>query len=123
MPIRRTAIFSADTGEAILEFIRSHYMQTISIEELRSLAGVTEKKVQGIVRTLTGQSVHQYHQDYRLAKAIEDLQNPDNIDEKISTIAKRHGYRDEKYFFRVFRKKTGKTPEEFRIAVITHQLR
>ena len=123
MPIRRALSFSPDTGQAILDFIRSHYMDDISIEDLLAIAGANAKKVQGIVRHLTGQSVHQYHQDYRLKKAIEDLQNPDSLDQKIITIAKRHGYSDDKYFFRVFRKKMGRTPDEYRAEIAATQLR
>ncbi len=105
-------------GKDILQFIQSHYMDALSKEDVCRFAGLNEKTVQRLVKKLTGQSVHQYHQDYRFEKAKEDLANPDSFDLKISAIASRHGYNSDKYFFRVFRKKMGITPEEFRLRLM-----
>lgn len=102
-------------GADILSFIHTRYKSKISVEDLTDHTGLTEKMLQRLLKQLTGQSIHQYQQDYRLSKAIEDLLNPDNIDEKIGFIARKHGYRSDKYFYRVFKRKTGLTPDDYRL--------
>ena len=101
-------------GVDILGFIHAKYQSKIKAEDLRDHTGLTEKMLQRLLKKLTGRSIHQYLEDYRLSKAIEELLRPDNFDIKISSIAKRHGYRSDKYFYRVFKRKTGLTPDEFR---------
>jgi len=102
-------------GADILGFIHTKYQSKIKVDDLRDHTGLTEKMLQRLLKKLTGRTIHQYQEDYRLSKATEELVNPDNFDVKISAIAKRHGYQTDKYFYRVFKRKTGLTPDEFRI--------
>jgi len=101
-------------GADILQFIQAKYRSRIKVEDLCDHTGLTEKMLQRLLKKLTGQSIHQYQEEYRLSKAIEELLNPDTPDSKISAIARRHGYRSDKYFYRVFKRKTGLTPDDYR---------
>ena len=52
-----------------------------------------------------------YLNDLRMAKAVELLKD---ISINIKEISGRVGYRDANYFTRIFKKKMGMTPSEFR---------
>lgn len=52
-----------------------------------------------------------YLNDLRMAKAVELLKD---ISINIKEISERVGYRDANYFTRIFKKKMGMTPSEFR---------
>ena len=63
------------------------------------------------LKKLTGQTAHKYIMSCRLEKAKSLLLETDS---RISEIALKCGYLDEKYFSRLFKKQIGFTPREFR---------
>ena len=65
-----------------------------------------------LFRRKTGGKFIDYLNDVRIEKACELLASSDR---KIYQIARAVGYDNPKYFFRLFHKKTGVTPEEYRL--------
>jgi two-component system response regulator YesN len=53
----------------------------------------------------------QYLFKIRIEKALYLLEN---TNDKVYVIAGKIGYKDDKYFYRVFKKKFGMTPDEYR---------
>ena len=60
----------------------------------------------------TGENFVDFLNNTRIEKSKELLLN---TDKKMYSIAKAVGYDNTKYFFRIFKKKTGITPEQYRL--------
>lgn len=65
-----------------------------------------------LFKTRTGQKFVDYLNDVRISKSQELLRQ---FDKKMYQIARSVGYDNVKYFFRVFKKKTGESPEQWRL--------
>jgi AraC family L-rhamnose operon transcriptional activator RhaR len=64
-----------------------------------------------MLKRATGQSFTEYMQNLRIRKSCELLRRTTL---PVKEIAARSGYRDLKFFHELFRKKTGRTPLEYR---------
>jgi len=64
-----------------------------------------------VFRHHTGLPLHQYHLQLRISKAMHLLGNSEC---SIKEVAGQLGYEDQHYFSRVFKKKTGQTPAQWR---------
>lgn len=104
-----------DRADLIINYIRQHYNEDLSLEDIQLEAGTSHKICQRLVKERTGGiSIHQYHKLYRLQEALKDVSDTDKYDMTITEIAKRHGYNTAKYFIKVFREAYGITPQEYR---------
>ena len=79
---------------------------------LASLFYMNRSYISQLFRRKTGGKFIDYLNDVRIEKACELLAASDR---KIYQIARAVGYDNPKYFFRLFHKKTGVTPEEYRL--------
>lgn len=92
-------------------YIKRNYYNDISLEFVSSLFFLNRSYVSTLFKAKTGMKFTEYLAQTRVEKAKELLQNP-NL--RLSQIASSVGYGNVKYFFRVFKKITGYTPEDFR---------
>ena len=95
----------------VTQYINENYTLDLSLNELAELANINVNYLSTHFKTETGMSVVEYITFIRLEKAKEMLQKT-NL--KISDIANQTGYRDVKYFMRIFKNKIGSTPNEYR---------
>ena len=95
----------------VTQYINENYTLDLSLNELAELANINVNYLSTHFKTETGMSVVEYITFIRLEKAKEMLQKT-NL--KISDIANQTGYRDVKYFMRIFKNKIGITPNEYR---------
>ena len=106
---------SDDTISKIRLYIEKNYYKDLSLELLSSFFYLNRSYLSHLFKSRTGQNFVDYLNDVRIEKAKLLLMNSDK---KMYQIAKATGYDNIKYFFRIFKKKTGVTPEQWKI---THQ--
>ncbi|MDO4268538.1 MAG: response regulator [Eubacteriales bacterium] len=96
-------------------YIRLHYMEDFSMEELAEQFGVSVNYMNRMFRTESGMSGKEYLICIRLEQAIEYLKDPAFA---VRDVGRLVGYEDPNYFTRIFKKKTGMTPVEYRNHVL-----
>lgn len=92
-------------------YLERHYKEDISLEDIAEYFQLTPAYFSTLVRELTGISFSKSLIMVRISKAKEMLRDTSF---KIYKIAEETGYRDVKYFNRVFKKETGITPIKYR---------
>jgi len=95
---------------AAVAYIRGHYTQEISLEDLSKLAHVTPQYMSKIFKDDMGMTYKTFLTDLRLTTAKEHLKQAQL---SIKDIAYRVGFNDPNYFVRLFKKVTGFTPSEY----------
>lgn len=97
--------------DRILIYMQRNYQKNLTQEFIASLFYLNRSYLSQLFRQKTGEKFIDYLNDIRIEKAKELLTATDR---KMYQIAKAAGYDNTKYFFRIFKKKTGLTPEQFR---------
>lgn len=92
-------------------FIKSSYHLPVSVEDIAAAAGVSRSTLFRAFKAEKGISPVEYLTDIRIKKAEKLLEQTDI---SINSISRSVGYEDNLYFSRVFGKKTGMTPTEYR---------
>ena len=98
----------------MIEWIRSHYDQPMTVEELAARYHYHPAYLTSLMKKYTGYSVNTYINHVRLAAAKNLLCQGDFL--SIASIAHTCGFPDEKYFMRLFKKQEGMTPSQYRAA-------
>ena len=85
--------------------------ENFGVVKLASLIGLSTSQTLKKVRAITGKSVNQYIRELRLSKAASLIKETDLT---ISEIAYKVGFSSQSYFNKVFRKRYGTTPSEYK---------
>jgi two-component system, response regulator YesN len=93
--------------------IREFYSQGISLNEVAEKISVTPEYLSAQFHRLTGATFSSYMRDFRVQKAKELMIGTDLM---LYAVGEQVGYRDSKYFCRVFKEATGQSPSEYRRA-------
>jgi len=110
--LREHSVYAIDdTIEKIKIYVQRNYQNNLTIEFISSLFYMNRSYCSHIFHTRTNEKFIDYVNRVRIKKAKELL---DHSDKKIYQIAKSVGYDNVKYFFRVFKKLQGITPEQYR---------
>ncbi|MFC4597164.1 AraC family transcriptional regulator [Cohnella hongkongensis] len=112
--LESAAASSASAGSrlaAALEYLERNCERPITLEEAAALLPVSASYMQRMLKRATGQSFTEYMQNLRIRKSCELLRRTAL---PVKEVAARSGYRDLKFFYELFRKKTGRTPREYR---------
>ena len=94
-----------------IEYLRNHYAQKITIEELSNNFFLSKSYLSSLFKKATGSGVVEYLQHIRIDKACELLVETDLSITEISTMV---GYTDYRFFNKSFKKITGCTANEYR---------
>lgn len=100
-----------ETINNIKKYIQKNYSQDISLDKISELFFLNPSYCCYLFKEKTGENFSDYVNHIRIEKAKDFLINTDY---KVYKIAKMLGYENDKYFFRIFKKFTGYTPERFR---------
>ncbi|QWU14134.1 two-component system, response regulator YesN [Paenibacillus sophorae] len=101
----------AEVIEKCVNYIEEHFTEDISLEHAANLLFFSPNYLSMIFKSYLGVSFTKYLSDFRLEKAVQLLGAGDM---KVYEIAGKVGFKDEKYFYRVFKAKYGLTPDEYR---------
>ncbi|MFD0713895.1 helix-turn-helix domain-containing protein [Paenibacillus sp. GCM10027626] len=99
------------TMEHMLDFIHRHYAQPITLEQISRISGWSVSAFSAHFKRVTGQSFIEYRNDLRLAVAQSALADPAV---KIAAIAGDVGFDDLSFFNKLFKKKYGCSPGQYR---------
>lgn len=94
-----------------LDYLERNCERPVTLAEAAALLPVSVSYMQRMLRRATGQSFTEYLQNLRIRKSCELLRRTAL---PVKEVAARSGYRDLKFFHELFRKKTGKTPRQYR---------
>lgn len=100
-----------DPIEQIQIYTRRNYQKNLTVEFLASLFYMNSSYLSHLFRKRTGVKYVSYLNSIRIEQAKKLLETTDR---KLYQIAKAVGYENNKYFFRVFKKLEGITPEQYR---------
>lgn len=100
-----------DTVEKIKIYIQHNYQKNLTQDFIACLFYLNRSYLSTLFRQKTGMKFIDYLNEVRIGKAKELLLGSDR---KMYQIAKACGYDNTKYFFRVFKKVMGVTPEQYR---------
>jgi AraC-like DNA-binding protein len=95
----------------VIRFMKQHYNKDIKLEELASMAFLSRNYFCSCFKECTGVTVLEYIQELRINEACSLLKSNDR---KIVDIAECVGYKDIKFFNKIFKKIIGKSPSEYR---------
>lgn len=98
--------------ERCLQYIHRHYDEDFSLEELAKKYYFNASYFSTLFKKYTGKNFTGYIMDLRIEIAYRKLLESD---EKVYIIAREVGYKDVKYFNKIFKKRYGLTPEECRV--------
>ncbi len=108
---KKTESVHADKLKQIITWVKEHYQEQISIQEGAKLLGYSEAHFMRIFKQETGQTFVHFLNEYRLAAASYYIKE---TNDSISKIAESCGFENLSYFIRIFKKKYGVSPREFR---------
>ena len=95
----------------VRNYISLHYDKDLTLEFIASLFHLNRSYLSSAFKSRTGISFVDYVNQIRVEKAKELLAK---TDKKTYQIAQAVGYENAKYFFRIFKKIEGITPEQYR---------
>lgn len=94
-----------------IEYIHKNYMESISLKGIADSIHINSSYLSTLFKKEMGKSIVDYINDVRLENAAEDLQRTKDA---ITEIALSNGFKDVSYFTKLFRKKYGATPRQYR---------
>ncbi|POQ98960.1 hypothetical protein AU468_11240 [Alkalispirochaeta sphaeroplastigenens] len=114
-------ISRTDAGQSELVYqartvMEQHLDREISVEEIASALGVGYTRLLSIFRDYTGLTPYQYYLQMRIHRAKELLHNTEL---SIKEVSARMNFENQYYFSRLFKKKTGYTPSQWRAGAVS----
>ena len=110
-PQRKREDISNYTIKRAINYIREHYKEGISLEEVSGSLGITPEYLSTLFNREMGENFSAFLKKFRLSHAKRLLKGTDM---KIYEIAEAVGYTDSKYFARVFKDEFGISPVDYR---------
>jgi two-component system, response regulator YesN len=112
--LKENTVYSSDNViDNIKVYISKNYSRPLTLERFSALFFINPSYLSFLFKEKTGENLTDYINRERIEHAKLLLKNSND---KVYKVAKVLGYDNPKYFFRVFKKMTGYTPEEYRIS-------
>ncbi len=99
-----------DTVNSIMEYVRQHYAEKISLTQIADEFYLTQSHVARLFKKHTGESVLEYINRIRIEQARHLLEQGVSVKEAADQV----GYESLNNFYKYFKRYTGKTPAEYR---------
>lgn len=97
-------------ARSILDFLHSHYVEDITLEDVSEHIGITGTHVSRILKKETGETFVTCLNKIRTLEAVKLLKSGQY---KVYEIAEMVGYSNYAYFYQTFKKYTGVSPKEY----------
>lgn len=97
--------------EKVIRYMKDNFASEIKVEDLSTMAFLSPNYFSRLFKDCTSMTVSEYIQKFRMEEACRLLME---TDKKVIDISSEVGYRDLKFFNRVFKRLIGKTPGEYR---------
>lgn len=110
--LKNESIYAGD--DAVLKiqtYMQHNYQKNLTQDFIASLFYLNRSYLSTLFRQKTGMKFIDYLNEIRIERSKELLRDSSR---KMYQISKAVGYDNPKYFFRIFKKKTGMTPEQYR---------
>jgi len=98
-------------AEQAVAFIKEHFAEDIGVADIADALNMSESHLSRVFKESMGYTLGEYLVSYRMSVACEML--PD-VNLRISEVARRIGYSDQRYFSVVFKRIVGMTPNAYR---------
>ena len=99
--------------DTTLSYLRENYQKQLSLDELAAQVFLSKDYFARLFRETTGMPISALLQKIRIEEACKMLTGTNR---KVDDIASDCGFHDIKYFYNAFKKITGMTPRQYRIA-------
>lgn len=103
----------------LLQWIQDHYAGPLSVTDAARRLNFSDSYFCRYFKKVTHMSFTEYLNDFRLHKAAQNVLEGGS---SIAEIAARHGFENEAYFYRLFKKKYGLTPHKYREHILAEKL-
>lgn len=103
----------AQVVDITLDYLRQNYHKHLSLDDLAAQVFLSKDYFARLFRETTGMPISALLQQIRIDEACKHLASTDT---KIDDIAAICGFNDNQYFYRIFKKVTGMTPRQYRLA-------
>ena len=97
--------------EQIQNYVRQHYVDGFTSVQIQEACGLSYKYAGTLFKEVTGQTIKEYQCTLKLRKAEQLLKE---TDKSIAEVAQLTGFSDMFYFSKIFHKKKGCSPGEYR---------
>lgn len=104
---------SAGLIDGVVRYLDVHYFEDVSLIDVATRFHMDPSYLSKLFKIATNENFIEYVTRKRIEKACELLVSSDR---RISDISELVGYENQRYFSQVFRKSTGLTPSEYRVA-------
>jgi two-component system response regulator YesN len=94
-----------------LDYIHDHYTEFISLQDVAQYVSISKNYLSELFKKVTGQNFIEYLIELRINKAKELLSTTTL---KVYEVAEQSGFKDVKYFSKLFKKYTDMSPYEYR---------
>ena len=111
-PIERKRKHSDDAFGRALEYIEKNYTSSLSVESVADMLFINRNYLSDMFGKRLGITFTQYRHSLRIQEAKRLLAE---TDDSITEIAYAVGYNSESYFWSIFKRVTGTTPQQYRI--------
>ncbi|MBP3886430.1 MAG: response regulator [Cellulosilyticum sp.] len=109
---RMEQIRSSEAQERILNFIKTHYIEDLSLQDVAQEMNYADAYFCKVFKQYFHKSFTTYLSEFRVEKAKELLMD---VTINVKEISDKVGYRDSNYFTKVFKRIEGMTPSEYRM--------
>lgn len=97
--------------EKVMAYLHEHYKEDIALTNIAENVFLNPSYISRLIKEKTGKNYTDLVMEMRIERAVEFLENSDMY---VYEIAEKVGYSNLKYFYKVFKKITGKSPKDYR---------
>jgi two-component system response regulator YesN len=108
---RNYSPYDVERARNAIDFIQKHYDKPINVDDVAESVNMPRKKLQLLIRLLTGCTMHAYVISIRIERAESDLAD---FSKPIKYIAYKYGFSSSWHFILEFKKRKDMTPGQYR---------
>lgn len=98
--------------EAVMNYIQAHFCEDITLTDIANAVFLNPIYISRLIKEQTGKNYTDLLMEMRIGKAVSMLKTTDLY---VYEIAEKTGYHNLKYFYKVFKKVTGGSPNDYRL--------